>query len=148
MEALPRSMERCGPVGFYRRQPTQGNPVTKYTKSMGSFGPLELLIIFLLVLLIFGAKRIPEIAKGLGRGIREFRDATTDIKKELSEEPPRQVQAPPQAPYPQQQYGAPPPQAQGHYAPPPSPAQQPGSAPTPPPPGEAPQAPGEPPRQD
>ncbi|CAN5465417.1 hypothetical protein BH23BAC4_BH23BAC4_09960 [soil metagenome] len=115
---------------------------------MGSFGPLELLIIFLLVLLIFGAKRIPEIAKGLGRGIREFRDATTDIKKELSEEPPRQVQPPPQAPYPQQQYGAPPQQAQGHYAPPPPPAQQPGSAPAPPSPGEAPAAPGEPPRQD
>jgi sec-independent protein translocase protein TatA len=51
---------------------------------MGSIGATEILLIFLAVLLLFGAKRIPEIARGLGRGIREFKDATNDIKRELT----------------------------------------------------------------
>jgi len=68
---------------------------------MGSFGVPELIIIFLVVLLVFGAKRIPEIARGLGRGIREFKDATTDLKRELDIDEPttpaRRVEAPRQA---------------------------------------------------
>ncbi len=51
---------------------------------MGSFGAPELIIIFLVVLLVFGAKRIPEIARGLGKGIREFKSATKDITNELN----------------------------------------------------------------
>lgn len=51
---------------------------------MGSLGPFELILIFLVVLLVFGAKRIPEIARGLGKGIREFKTATTEIKQELT----------------------------------------------------------------
>lgn len=51
---------------------------------MGNIGMGELLLIFMAVLLIFGAKRIPEIARGLGKGIREFKDATQDIKRELN----------------------------------------------------------------
>lgn len=51
---------------------------------MGSLGPFEIALIFLAILLIFGAKRIPEIARGLGKGIREFKDATSDIKRELT----------------------------------------------------------------
>ena len=51
---------------------------------MGSLGVPELLIIFLVILLVFGAKRIPEIARGMGKGIREFKDATSDIKRELT----------------------------------------------------------------
>jgi sec-independent protein translocase protein TatA len=43
----------------------------------------ELLVIFLVVLLLFGAKRIPEMAKGLGKGIREFRSAVKDVKSEV-----------------------------------------------------------------
>lgn len=50
---------------------------------MGSLGFSELLIIFLVVLLVFGAKRIPEIARGLGKGISEFRSATREITSEL-----------------------------------------------------------------
>jgi sec-independent protein translocase protein TatA len=64
---------------------------------MGSLGVPELLIIFLVILLVFGAKRIPEIARGMGKGIREFKDATSDIKRELTidDEPPRRnIQAP------------------------------------------------------
>ena len=41
----------------------------------GGLGPWELMLIFLVVLLIFGAKRIPEIAQGLGKGIKEFKKA-------------------------------------------------------------------------
>jgi sec-independent protein translocase protein TatA len=78
---------------------------------MGSFGPLEIILIFLVVLLIFGAKRIPEIARGIGKGIREFKDATNEISQELeSEAQSRQVNQPqapqqgqPQARQPQQQ---------------------------------------------
>ena len=46
-------------------------------------GPFELIIIFLVILLIFGAKRIPEIAQGVGKGIREFKNATRDIQREI-----------------------------------------------------------------
>ena len=64
---------------------------------MGSLGPFEIIAILLVVLLLFGAKRIPEIARGLGKGIREFKDATNDIKQELTVEPPRR-QIPPAPP--------------------------------------------------
>jgi len=46
----------------------------------------ELLIILAVVLLFFGAKRIPELAKGLGKGIREFKDASSGIRKEIDQE--------------------------------------------------------------
>ncbi len=45
----------------------------------------ELLIIMLFILIFFGAKKIPEIAKGMGKGIREFKDATKEIKDEIKE---------------------------------------------------------------
>jgi len=51
---------------------------------MGSLGPLELILIFLAILLIFGAKRIPEIARGLGKGLREFKSATREITNEFN----------------------------------------------------------------
>ncbi|MCH7657476.1 MAG: twin-arginine translocase TatA/TatE family subunit [Bacteroidetes bacterium] len=44
----------------------------------------EIFIVMIVVLLLFGANKIPEIAKGLGKGMREFRKATDDIKKEIS----------------------------------------------------------------
>ena len=54
---------------------------------LGSVGPMELLILLTIILLLFGAKRIPELAKGLGTGIREFRKGTSgqDEKDELNE---------------------------------------------------------------
>lgn len=45
----------------------------------------EIFIIMAVVLLLFGANKIPEIAKGLGKGMREFKKATDDIKKEFDE---------------------------------------------------------------
>jgi len=73
---------------------------------MGGIGVPELLVIFLVVLLLFGAKRIPEIARGLGKGIREFKDATNEIKQELTVDPPRRQipQAPPASTQPSQPY--------------------------------------------
>jgi sec-independent protein translocase protein TatA len=54
---------------------------------LGSVGPMELIILLTIILLLFGAKRIPELAKGLGTGIREFRKGTSgqDEKDELNE---------------------------------------------------------------
>jgi sec-independent protein translocase protein TatA len=53
---------------------------------LGSIGTTEILVILFIVLLLFGAKKIPELARGLGRGIREFKDATKEIKKNIEEE--------------------------------------------------------------
>ncbi len=50
---------------------------------MGSIGMPEIILIFLVVLLLFGAKRLPELARGLGKGIREFKKAAGDIQNEL-----------------------------------------------------------------
>lgn len=46
-------------------------------------GGTEALLIFGAVLLLFGAKKIPEFAKGLGKGIREFKDAVGGVEKEI-----------------------------------------------------------------
>ncbi|MGC9512463.1 MAG: Sec-independent protein translocase subunit TatA/TatB [Fidelibacterota bacterium] len=48
-----------------------------------NFGPWELIIILVIVLLIFGPKKLPELAKGLGKGLREFKKAAHDVKDEL-----------------------------------------------------------------
>lgn len=45
---------------------------------MGALGGLEWILIILIVFLLFGARRIPELARGIGQGIREFRNARTD----------------------------------------------------------------------
>jgi len=50
---------------------------------LGGIGLQELLVIFLLVLLLFGAKRLPEVGKALGRGIREFKKATKEIQRDV-----------------------------------------------------------------
>ena len=44
----------------------------------GSLGLPELLVILLIVILVFGASRLPELGKGIGKGIRNFKDATKD----------------------------------------------------------------------
>ncbi|OGB67085.1 MAG: hypothetical protein A2Y94_10775 [Caldithrix sp. RBG_13_44_9] len=50
---------------------------------MFGIGPPELLVIFLIILILFGAKRLPELARSLGRSINEFKNATQNIKSEL-----------------------------------------------------------------
>ena len=48
-----------------------------------NLGPWEILLILVVVLILFGAKRLPELARGLGQGINEFRDAVDSSKKEI-----------------------------------------------------------------
>lgn len=58
----------------------------------GTFGLQEILIIALVVLLFFGGKKIPELMKGLGKGVRSFKegmkevDPTDEVKSEVAEE--------------------------------------------------------------
>ncbi len=52
---------------------------------IGGLGGTEILLLLFVILLLFGAKKIPELARGLGKGIREFKDATKEIKNELEE---------------------------------------------------------------
>jgi sec-independent protein translocase protein TatA len=50
---------------------------------IGGLGTSEVLVILAVILIFFGAKRIPELARGLGKGIREFKDATKEIKNDI-----------------------------------------------------------------
>lgn len=52
---------------------------------LGNFGFQELLLIFVIALVIFGPSKLPELGKGLGRGIREFKKATQSIQEEVTE---------------------------------------------------------------
>lgn len=54
-------------------------------------GPTELIILLIVVLLLFGAKRVPEIGRSVGKGMREFKDA---VSGKDEEQPPRLPQAP------------------------------------------------------
>ena len=51
-----------------------------------NLGPFEMIMFFLLILLLFGAKRLPEVGAGLGKGIREFKRSMNDIKGEINRE--------------------------------------------------------------
>ena len=46
-------------------------------------GPWEIALIILVIIILFGGKKLPELAKGLGLGLREFKKATSDIKDEV-----------------------------------------------------------------
>lgn len=48
-------------------------------------GAPEVFIILLIVVMVFGADKIPDIARGMGKGIRQIKDATNDIKKEIND---------------------------------------------------------------
>ena len=50
---------------------------------MGNLGTTELLLIFLVVLLLFGGNKIPELMRGLGKGIREFNNAKNSVEDEI-----------------------------------------------------------------
>ena len=52
---------------------------------MGPLGFNEILIILIIVLLLFGGRKIPELMRGLGRGIREFNDAKSNVRREIEE---------------------------------------------------------------
>ncbi|MFH1196525.1 MAG: twin-arginine translocase TatA/TatE family subunit [bacterium] len=48
-----------------------------------NLGPWEIMIIVLVILLLFGAKKIPELAQGIGKGMKEFRKALKDVESEI-----------------------------------------------------------------
>ena len=97
---------------------------------LGDIGGSELILIMVVILIFFGANKIPELARGLGKGIREFKDASSEIRNEFenagqprpnqyaNQYPPQQ---PPydqaQQPYQQPQYGHVPPVVPTAYEP-------------------------------
>lgn len=50
---------------------------------LGMFGPQEIIIVLVIVLLLFGGRKIPELMKGLGKGMKEFKDASRGDDKEI-----------------------------------------------------------------
>ena len=52
---------------------------------LGNIGAGEIVIIALVVLLLFGGKKIPELMKGLGKGVKSFKDGMNDIEKEIND---------------------------------------------------------------
>jgi sec-independent protein translocase protein TatA len=73
-----------------------------------NLGPMEMIFVMVVLLLLFGAKRLPELGSGLGKGIREFKRSVSDIKEEVqrteaapqiqNQAPQAQVAPPAQAP--------------------------------------------------
>lgn len=55
---------------------------------MGPFGWQELVIVLIIALVIFGPKRLPEIGKSLGKGIKEFKKSTTELQEHITKEEP------------------------------------------------------------
>ncbi len=65
---------------------------------MGNLGFQEILLIAIVVLVLFGGRKIPEFMKGLGRGVREFNDAKNNVRKEIEEGLNEKVETPPATP--------------------------------------------------
>lgn len=86
---------------------------------LGDIGGSELILIMVVILIFFGANKIPELARGLGKGIREFKDASSEIRNEFENAgQARPTQYPPQQPpYNQPQYGHVPPTPGAAYEP-------------------------------
>lgn len=53
---------------------------------MGNLGATEIILIVAVILIFFGAKKIPELAQGLGKGLREFRKATREVEEDINSE--------------------------------------------------------------
>ena len=99
---------------------------------LGDIGGSELILIMVVILIFFGANKIPELARGLGKGIREFKDASSEIRNEFenagqarpnqypNQYPPQPAPYDPaQPPYQQPQYGHVPPAPTGYEPVPP-----------------------------
>ncbi len=54
--------------------------------NFANFKPLEILLILVVILLLFGAKRLPEMAKSIGQSVREFRKGIKDMKDDINTE--------------------------------------------------------------
>src|SRR5262249_50509280 len=76
-----RAHPRCRRSSARLKQ--QGYPARRYPlRAMANVGPGEILLLLLLALLLFGAKRLPEIGRSVGRGMREFKDAVSGIEED------------------------------------------------------------------
>ena len=64
----------------------------------GIFSPMHLLIVLVIVILLFGAKKLPELGKGLGSGIKEFKSGISELHSDAADEPPAPVPSQPSAP--------------------------------------------------
>jgi TatA/E family protein of Tat protein translocase len=73
----------------------------------GSLGMPELIVIFVIALIVFGPRKLPELGRSLGRGIAEFKKATNELQSTLEEEIKREetTAAAPQAPRPERPDG-------------------------------------------
>lgn len=63
---------------------TFNNPIMIHPYFL-AIGTNEIIIILVIVLLLFGGRKIPELMRGLGRGVREFNDAKSNVKREIEE---------------------------------------------------------------
>jgi len=80
---------------------------TPFVLFLGDIGGSELMLIMVVILIFFGANKIPELARGLGKGIREFKDASSQIRNEFEQSG--------NQPAPQQQYAQPNPYVQPQH---------------------------------
>jgi sec-independent protein translocase protein TatA len=60
---------------------------------LGNVGPLEIALVLIVALIVFGPKRLPELGHGLGRGMREFKETVTGEKKDDIEDKPELTEA-------------------------------------------------------
>ena len=74
---------------------------------IGSFGTTEMLLILFVIILLFGAKRIPELFRGMGQGVREFKDASKPEEPQYRDQPVAPPVQPPYQQYPPQGYPQP-----------------------------------------
>ena len=60
---------------------------------LGNLGGPEIIVIALIILLLFGGKKIPELMRGLGKGVSQFKKGMNDIEQEINAEPEKSVES-------------------------------------------------------
>lgn len=59
---------------------------------IGNLGGGEIVLIAMVILLLFGGKKIPELMRGLGKGVKSFKDGMNDLEKEITTEPEKKTE--------------------------------------------------------
>jgi len=65
-------------------------------KNMFGLGTPEIILIIIVILVLFGSKKIPEFMQGIGKGIREFKKAASDVEKEVTNPPKKEEEKKPE----------------------------------------------------
>jgi sec-independent protein translocase protein TatA len=86
-------IERSGKAALLTMRSSVSGSVGYLESMLGDIGPLEIGIVLVIALLVFGPKKLPELGNGLGRGIREFKDSVTGEKPETVEADAPKVEA-------------------------------------------------------